>query len=143
MFHPGETLIHEFIIPFIYDTIEKVLVTYKQNDRLILIKEITSFAPYIPEDEEAHDNPRETVPIANRDIDYLFYDETVSPLPGETNDLTMLICQLSQEDSLLFDNFDRVKIQLNVYCYNGSRAVSDEFPVSSGAQHYKVVMDDE
>ena len=42
MFIPGETVAHEFIIPFISSEVQKVIVTYKQNDRLILIKTITS-----------------------------------------------------------------------------------------------------
>ena len=142
MFHPGETLVHEFIIPFICDVVEKVLVTYKQNDRLILIKEITSFVPYIPDEEEEHD-PIEEAPITNNAIDQLFYDEIVEPLPGETKDRTKIVCGLSEEESLMFDDFDRVKVQINVYCYNGSRATSDEFPLSSGSQHYKAVIGDE
>lgn len=47
MFHPGETVSHTFIIPFIADELSKVVVTYKQNDHVIITKQITSgFEPY-------------------------------------------------------------------------------------------------
>ena len=143
MFNPGETLVHEFIIPFIYDTIEKVIVTYKQNDRLILIKEITSFQPYIPDEEEQHDDPQEMVPISYNAIDELFYNGSITPLPGQTGDRTKFVCEISQEESLMFEDFNRVKVQINVYCLNGSRSTSSEMPLSSGVQHYKAVIDNE
>ena len=41
MFAPGETVAHVFIIPFIADEIEKVVLTYKQNDRIVFEKQIT------------------------------------------------------------------------------------------------------
>lgn len=43
MFIPGETIVHEFIIPFIASDLSKVILTYKQNDRIILTKTISSF----------------------------------------------------------------------------------------------------
>lgn len=42
MFNPGETISHIFIIPFVSTEISKVIITYKQNDRIILTKTITS-----------------------------------------------------------------------------------------------------
>ena len=42
MFIPGETITHEFIIPFLETEISKVIVTYKQNNRIILTKPISS-----------------------------------------------------------------------------------------------------
>lgn len=42
MFHPGETVSHTFTIPFQASEVAKVIVTYKQNDRIVLAKTITS-----------------------------------------------------------------------------------------------------
>ena len=42
MFIPGETITHEFTIPFADDEISKVIVTYKQNNKIILTKPISS-----------------------------------------------------------------------------------------------------
>ena len=42
MFHPGETISHVFTIPFVAVEVSKVIVTYKQNDHIILTKSITS-----------------------------------------------------------------------------------------------------
>ena len=38
MFLPGETVIHEFVIPMIPSNATKIYVTYKQGDKIILIK---------------------------------------------------------------------------------------------------------
>jgi len=42
MFHPGETVTHTFTIPFIVSEVSEIVVTYKQNDHIILKKTITS-----------------------------------------------------------------------------------------------------
>ncbi len=42
MFHPGETVCHQFIIPFVAVELSKVIITYKQDDHIILVKELTS-----------------------------------------------------------------------------------------------------
>lgn len=41
MFHPGETIVHRFIIPEIED-VQKIIVTYEQNKRFVLEKVVTS-----------------------------------------------------------------------------------------------------
>lgn len=51
MFIPGETVAHEFIIPFISSEVIEVLVTYKQNDRVVLKKTITSNFEEVPENK--------------------------------------------------------------------------------------------
>ena len=43
MFIPGETATHRFSIPFTASEISKVVVTYKQHNRVLLEKEISSF----------------------------------------------------------------------------------------------------
>lgn len=42
MFIPGETVRHQFIIPFAYDEIDHVVISYRQKDNIILEKTITS-----------------------------------------------------------------------------------------------------
>ena len=42
MFFPGETISHTFIVPFNNNEISKVVITYKQNDRIIFEKTLTS-----------------------------------------------------------------------------------------------------
>ena len=42
MFTPGETVVHHFIIPFADDELAKVVITYKQHDRIVFMKEIIS-----------------------------------------------------------------------------------------------------
>lgn len=40
MFHPGENILHRFIVPIAKYDIEKVYVSYKQDDHIICIKEL-------------------------------------------------------------------------------------------------------
>ena len=42
MFCPGETVAHEFTIPFAKSEIAKIVATYKQQDHVVKIVEITS-----------------------------------------------------------------------------------------------------
>lgn len=42
MFNPGETVCHQFIIPFVGDEISKVIVSYKQDGDIMFEKTITS-----------------------------------------------------------------------------------------------------
>ena len=42
MFSPGETVSHQFIIPFVAAEVAKVVVSYKQDDDIVFEKTITS-----------------------------------------------------------------------------------------------------
>ena len=42
MFFPGETITHNFIVPFAKGEISKVIVTYKQNDQIVLEETVSS-----------------------------------------------------------------------------------------------------
>ena len=42
MFNPGETVVHQFVIPFVAAEIAKVIVSYKQGDCIVFEKTITS-----------------------------------------------------------------------------------------------------
>ena len=40
MFIPGETITHEFRIPFAGASVSRIYVTYRQNDQIVLVKTI-------------------------------------------------------------------------------------------------------
>ena len=40
MFIPGETISHRFVIPFVKGYVSKAIVSYKQCDHIVLIKEV-------------------------------------------------------------------------------------------------------
>lgn len=42
MFIPGETVHHQFTVPFSPSNISKVIVTYRQNGNIVLVKNVTS-----------------------------------------------------------------------------------------------------
>lgn len=115
MFYPGETLIHEFTIPFPCETedntpkVTKVVVTYKQDNRIVLVKTITSLSS--PEEE--------------------------SSLSSAENDVTYVLVHMTQKETLIFADDNIYTVQLNVYFNNGTRATSNEMRGCNGVQHYK------
>lgn len=67
MFIPGETIIHNFVIPFDTTKIANVIVTYKQNGQVVLMKTVAA---------EAY-GPQSQVTIhLTQDESLLFRDET-------------------------------------------------------------------
>lgn len=42
MFVPGETIIHQFYIPFPQNEVTSVILSYKQNDDVVMEREITT-----------------------------------------------------------------------------------------------------
>ena len=42
MFNPGETVCHQFIIPFMASELSKVIISYKQDGDIVFEKTITS-----------------------------------------------------------------------------------------------------
>lgn len=42
MFFPGETITHKFVVPFVADEIDHVVLSYKQKDEIVYEKTITS-----------------------------------------------------------------------------------------------------
>ncbi len=42
MFFPGETITHRFLIPFSKPEVDRVVISYKQKDEIILEKTVTS-----------------------------------------------------------------------------------------------------
>ena len=110
MFHPGETVTHRFYMPFAPKEVSKVIVTFKQADHIILVREITSL-------------PDELVSEFYVDVD------------------------LTQEESLLFQDLQNFTTQVQVLGKasnadnNGLvRCTSREMKGSNGIQHYREVI---
>ena len=104
MFIPGETIAHQFYLPFVRSDISRVYITYHQEDRIILKKYVTA-TQLVPEGNRSH-----------FDMD------------------------LSQEESLLFQNDKPYTFQLNVVFTNGARATSTEMKGINGMQHIQEVV---
>ena len=111
MFHPGETVMHTFVIPFNHNEINKVIITYKQNDYIILERELTSG-----------------------------FDEYADPETGQFDPTrTKITVELSQEESLMFRDKTEFYIQINVMTGH-SRHASCQIKGSTGIQQYKEVI---
>lgn len=70
MFIPGETVTHEFTIPFADAELSKVVVTYKQDERIVLTKTISSF------EKVTETKTKITLPFSQQDS-LMFKDDTV------------------------------------------------------------------
>ena len=124
MFHPGETVVHSFVIPVVKDDIQHVIVTYIQDDDVILERVVTSsnptnfdlaFSPTYVEDQISHETPAD-------------------------KGWSKFFIQLTQQQSLLFkDSVDKY-IQVNVLRKDGSRHTSRLISTRSGIQRHREVM---
>lgn len=104
MFIPGETISFQYYIPFVRNDVEKLVVSFKQRDRVILQK--------------------------------IVYPGQIE---GEGSNSKVVIT-LSQEESLLFENNNKFKMQLNVYFIGGARCTSMELVDETGQQHIREVV---
>lgn len=110
MFVPGETIMHNFVIPFIRTDITKAIVTYKQDDHIVLEIPVTSF------------------------LEYRGPDGKVDPAK------CLLKVNLSQEESLLFNDLKDYSIQLNIYTEGNTRHASAVIKNVNGPQYHREVM---
>lgn len=110
MFIPGETIIHNFVIPFKVINLTKIIVTYEQNDHIVLERTVTSFSMYV--DPEGHVDPAKS----------------------------QFRVTLSQEESLLFEDNKHFSIQLNVYADGNSRHASAIIRNVNGPQYHREVI---
>ena len=110
MFIPGETIKHTFILPFYLDEISQIIVTYKQEDRIVYERIINKNNPQGAE-------------LSVQDVKY-----------------TKLSYDISQADSLLFTDDVPYYMQVNVYTTSHSRAVSRIISSNSGVQFLHKVM---
>ena len=72
MFHPGETIAHTFTLPYEKGTIDKVIISYRQKDQLILEKIITSDVSM----QETDDNQTIVSSVLSESESLLFHDLT-------------------------------------------------------------------
>lgn len=103
MFHPGETDTQVFTIPFPAEDVRKAFVSYKQANKIVLVKECREF--------EVDDEDNSTMTI-----------------------------EINQEDSLCFVDNASIKVQINLYFFDGSRRTSDPITYTAGEQYYKAVI---
>lgn len=113
MFIPGETVVHEFIVPISPDQIQKVIVTYEQNNHIVLEKTLAPANVLVD-------------PEGSR-INYTL-----------TQEESLLFA--SPIDRCLGEKSIPYKVQLNIYTKGGARAVSTPIAGSTGIQHVREVM---
>lgn len=111
IFHPGETLVLNFTIPFSIEDVKAVSLSFR--DRYSLVFEAVANA-FNSEDEETE-----------------ITDEHGDVIGIETKYKTRIGYTLNQEESLQFHENSNYKLQLNVYSGNGSRIASKEVPVQT------------
>lgn len=110
MFYPGETVEHTFIVPYYESDIDEAIISYKQNDHIVLEKQATS--------KQIYDNTDPNNPVIV--------------------EFSELIIVLSQEESLLFENNAPYEIQINIFSI-GNRQTSEPIKDSTGTQFYREV----
>lgn len=146
MFNPGETIAQQFTVPFVADQIDSVIVTYKQNNDVILIKKITSnFEEYIPDyvlNYSALEVPITEGTLCEHENKLYKSNQKIEIAEQWNNEhwdeihKTRVLLTLSQGESLLFKEKSKYRIQLNVYMKDESRMASKEIIDSTGVQHY-------
>lgn len=103
-FHPGETLVLNFVLPFSPYDVQAVALSFRNGNRVAFETLANTCVP----------EPQGTS-----------VDEATKCRVGYT---------ITQAESLQFDEFEIYQAQLNVYGPNGSRIASDEIRVETGAQ---------
>lgn len=113
MFHPGDTVRMNFIVPFSRQDIGSAIVSYKQRGHIVLEKTATSEA---------------------------IYDETEpneEPVDSGTSQLTV---DLSERETLLFADKTSFSIQINIFSDVSGRVASEPIYVEVGEQYYRKTM---
>lgn len=103
-FHPGETLVLNFTLPFSVYDIKAVSISFRGRDSLAF----------------------ESTAIGFKSMDY---EEN-----GKTVFKTRVGFTMNQAESLQFEEYAKYKMQLNVYGPNGSRIASKEIDVETLGQ---------
>ena len=113
MFLPGETIIHEFILPIPKSEVKKVVVTYEQNDRLVITPKVIGSGSVLDYDNKT----KSKVQVALTQTESLLFE---SPEINRFN-----------KNSVPFT------VQVNVYTTSGSRLTSIPASGATGIQHYR------
>lgn len=114
MFIPGETVVHEFIVPIAYNQIREVIVTYEQNDHIVLEKKL---AP------------------AN-----ILRDSAGARLNYTLTQEESLLFASPRDRNCGFTTYIPYKVQINILTRGGARAVSIPMEGRTGIQHVREVM---
>ena len=113
MFTPGETALHSFVIPFKKQEVNNILVSYKQQEDIIL-----------------------EVPITSGQIRDVYEDNEYLHSVFDVI-LTQRQSLLFQEYQF---NCNSYKVQLNVLLNSGARFTSEPMARKNGTQYYREVM---
>lgn len=113
MFLPGETIIHEFKLPVIPKEVSKIVVTYEQNDRIVLVK---------------------TISASN-----VLADGKTSKVQCKLTQAESLLFE-SPEVNRFNKNSVPFTVQVNIYTKTGTRLTSIPASGSTGIQHYREVV---
>ena len=118
VFHPGETVVHSFVIPFPKSLIQQVIISYRQSDDIVFERPIT----------------RGTDEFDSHVVVYEYEDSQ-----GQHTDenKSRVWFQFTQIQSVLFKDVWDLHIQLNVITVNHSRHTSKEIRTYTGIQHIK------
>lgn len=103
-FHPGDTLVLNFVLPFSPYDVQAVALSFRNGNRVAFETVATTCVP-----------EPQGVDITTATKCRVGYT-------------------ISQAESLQFDEYEIYQAQLNVYGPNGSRIASDEIRVETGAQ---------
>ena len=113
MFLPGETIIHEFKLPVIPGEVSKVVITYEQNDRIVLVKTVAA-GSVLP-------------------------DGTTSKVQCRLTQRESLLFE-SPEVNRFNTNGVPFTVQVNIYTKSGTRLTSIPANGKTGIQHYREVV---
>lgn len=146
MFYPGETITHSFSVPFEPDDIAEVIVTYKQRDHIILVKEVTDdFEPIYKEDDDPEPEPEGNILVVISGAEVSNTTLIINPsAPGPEPPPREIIGSsfdivFTQEESLLFDE-GCYEAQINVLTAEEDRFTSGVMRGKVGEQHVRMVM---
>lgn len=118
-FHPGETIVLNFTIPFDIIDVAAVVISFRGKDRVAFEALATAFT-----EENEYETDSEGNDILNDQGEKIVKEYR-----------TRVGYTLTQAESLQFDEYSCYKLQLNVYGPNGSRITSKEIDVKTEAQH--------
>lgn len=118
-FHPGDTVLLQFRLPFSIQDVKAVVISFRGNDRVAFEALATAFSS---EDEYEMDEEGNYV-----------LDEDGEQIVSQYR--TRVGYTLTQAESLMFDENSSYLLQLNVFGPNSSRIASKEVVVKTMAQH--------
>ena len=146
MFYPGETITHSFTVPFVPEDIVKVIVTYKQKGRVVVVKEKTGgFDPVVEDTPSEDTTPNRDVVVIISGAEVVGTKLLINPSPEPPTPPPYVVIGSSfdivftQEESLLFEE-GCYEAQINVLTVGNDRYTSAPVHGKVGEQHVRMVM---